>query len=263
MPKASMFERVARATLSSVPAGCRTPVNLTGSSPSDPNGTTSSISKSTASPIRTAWRSPSSCTSMGARWTPRFSPTSGPSACIGPPSAPENTAPSLSACSSEAAASMNTPRRQFPSLITLGVSATAATARPLTSVPSTSPLLTLNTSVTRQRSWVALSANEAVHGHTTSHEQVSKYDPSSFQDMKGLLVAGERGKGDSLQPAGRGSTARPVLAGPRRHDTAAARLTRSCGSGGEDSAAATAEEPDHRAGAGMTGIAGIAGVDLD
>ncbi len=74
-----------------------------------------------------------------ARSTPRFSATSGPRASIGPPSAPENTAPSFSACSSEAAASMNTPRRQLPSLITFGVSATAATVRPLTSVPSTSP----------------------------------------------------------------------------------------------------------------------------
>src|SRR5437763_9246845 len=81
---------------------------------------------------------------------------------------------------------MNTPSRQLPSLITLGESTTAATVRPLTSVPSTSPLFTLKTSTTLQRSWVAASANDAVHGHTTSHEHVSKYDPSSFQDMRGL-----------------------------------------------------------------------------
>lgn len=69
---------------------------------------------------------------------------------------------------------MNTPRRQPPSLITFGVSATAATVRPLTSIPSTSPSLTLNTKVTLQRSWVAPSASDAVHGQITSHEQVSK-----------------------------------------------------------------------------------------
>ena len=78
---------------------------------------------------------------------------------------------------------MNTPRRQLPSLITFGVSATAATVSPLTSIPSTSPSLTLNTSVTLQRSCVAPSASDAVQGHTTSHEHVSKYEPSSFQDM--------------------------------------------------------------------------------
>ena len=47
---------------------------------------------------------------------------------------------------------MNTPRRQLPSVMTFGVSASAATVSPLTSVPSTSPLATRNTSVTRQRS---------------------------------------------------------------------------------------------------------------
>ena len=59
-------------------------------------------------------------------------------------------------------------------VITLGVSATAATVRPLTSVPSISPFLTLKTSVTRQRSRVAPKASDAVHGQTTLHEQVSK-----------------------------------------------------------------------------------------
>ena len=51
--------------------------------------------------------------------------------------APLNTPPSFSACSSEAASSMNTPRRQLPSVMTFGVSAIAATVSPLTSVPST------------------------------------------------------------------------------------------------------------------------------
>src|ERR1700736_72338 len=97
---------------------------------------------------------------------------------MGPPSPPEKTAPSLSACSSEAAASMITPRRQLPSVITFGVSTTAATVRPLTSVPSTSPSRTLNTRTTLQRSYVAPSDNDAVHGQTTVQEQVSKYDPS-------------------------------------------------------------------------------------
>ena len=68
-------------------------------------------------------------------------PTDASRACIRPPSAPENTPPSFSACSLNAAASMNTPRLQLPSVITLGVSATAATVRPLTSVPSISPSL--------------------------------------------------------------------------------------------------------------------------
>src|SRR5919108_1583568 len=159
------------------------PVIFAGSPVSTPKGTTSSISKSTASPIRTECLRPSSFTSIGKRSTPRFSPTSGPRASIGPPSAPENTAPSFSACSSEAAASMTTPRRQLPSLITFGESATAATVRPLTSVPSTSPFLTWNTSTTLQRFFVAPSESDAVQGQTTSHEQVSKYEPARFQGM--------------------------------------------------------------------------------
>ena len=111
---------------------------------------------------------------IGSRSTPRFSPTSGPRASIGPPSAPENTPPSFSACSSDAASSMTTPSRQLPSLITFGVSVTAATVRPLTSVPSTSPLLMLKTKTRLQRSLVAPSESDAVHGQTMSHEQVSK-----------------------------------------------------------------------------------------
>src|SRR5262249_855265 len=150
---------------------------------SHPNGPRSSLSNSTASPSRTECLSPSSLPSIGARSTPSGSPTSGSRASIGPPSCPENTAPSLSACSSDAAASMNTPSRQLPSVMTFGVSATAATVRPLTSVPSTSPFLTWNTRTTLQRSYVAPNGNDAVHGHTTVHEQVSKYDPSSFQDI--------------------------------------------------------------------------------
>jgi hypothetical protein len=47
---------------------------------------------------------------------------------------------------------MKTPRRQFPSLSTFGVPVTAATVRPLMSAPSTSPLVTWNTSVTLRRS---------------------------------------------------------------------------------------------------------------
>ena len=69
---------------------------------------------------------------------------------------------------------MKTPRRQLPSDITLGVSAIAATVSPPTSVPSTFPLWMLNTRVTLQRSSVAPSASDAVHGQTTLHEQVSK-----------------------------------------------------------------------------------------
>ena len=115
-------------------------------------------------------------------------------AAIGPPSAPEKTAASFAACSSEAAASMKTPRRQSPSLITFGVSAMAATVRPLMSVPSTSPLWTLNTSVTLQRSFVAPNASDAVQGQITSHEHVSKYEPSSFQDISTPKDEGAAGR---------------------------------------------------------------------
>ena len=76
---------------------------------------------------------------------------------------------------------MTTPRRQFPSLMTFGVSQTAATVSPLTSVPSTSPLFTSKTRTTLQRSFVAPRDSEAVQGQTTSHEQLSKYEPVRFQ----------------------------------------------------------------------------------
>jgi hypothetical protein len=57
---------------------------------------------------------------------------------------------SLSACSSDAFSSMNTPSRQFQSVMTFGVSAIAATFSPPMSIPSTSPSLMLKTSVTLQ-----------------------------------------------------------------------------------------------------------------
>ena len=79
-PNASMFERVALAIVSSEPAGWKMPTSRAGSPDSTPNGTMSSISKSTLSPILTLWRRPSSWTSIGARSTPRFSPISGASA---------------------------------------------------------------------------------------------------------------------------------------------------------------------------------------
>ena len=62
----------------------------------------------------------------------------------------------------------------MPSVMTFGVSPTAATVSPLTSMPSTSPESTWKTSTTWQRSWSAPSASDAVHGHITSHEQFSK-----------------------------------------------------------------------------------------
>jgi hypothetical protein len=71
---------------------------------------------------------------------------------MGAPRGPPNTATSFSNCSSEAPSSTNTPIRQPPSVITFGVSAMAATVRPETSVPSTSPSLMSNTRVTRQKS---------------------------------------------------------------------------------------------------------------
>ena len=45
---------------------------------------------------------------------------------------------------------MNTPSRQFPSLMIFGVSAITATFSPAMSVPSTSPSLMSKTSVTLQ-----------------------------------------------------------------------------------------------------------------
>ena len=68
---------------------------------------------------------------------------------------------------------MNTPRRQFPSVMTFGVSAMAATFRPPMSVPSISPSRMLKTSVTRQKSYVAPWSKERLHGHMSSHEHVS------------------------------------------------------------------------------------------
>jgi hypothetical protein len=85
-------------------------------------------------------------------WTPSISPNSGASIAMGPPSCPAKTAPSFSACSWEAAASMNTPTRQLPSAITGGVSARTATVRLLTSTSSTVPESTWKTSTTRHRS---------------------------------------------------------------------------------------------------------------
>jgi hypothetical protein len=61
----------------------------------------------------------------------------GAKAAIGPPSCPLNTLTSLSICSSLAWSSTYTPSRQFPSVMTLGVSAMIATLRPAMSVPST------------------------------------------------------------------------------------------------------------------------------
>ena len=78
MPKASILDRVAFATFSSEPAGWKTPVSFAGWPVSTPKGTTSSISKSTASPMRIEWRRPSSLTSIDARSTPRFSAINGP-----------------------------------------------------------------------------------------------------------------------------------------------------------------------------------------
>ena len=69
---------------------------------------------------------------------------------IGPPFCPAKTPLSFSSCSSVARSSTNMPRRQLPSVMSFGVSATTATATPLTLVPSISPSAMLKTSVTRQ-----------------------------------------------------------------------------------------------------------------
>ena len=91
-------------------------------------------------------------TSIGTRSTPSTSPTSGASPAIGPPSWPPKTWTSLSACSSLARSSTNIPSRQFPSVMTLGVSMIATTLRPPTSVPSISPSRMSKASVARQKS---------------------------------------------------------------------------------------------------------------
>ena len=66
----------------------------------------------------------------------------------------------------------------------LGVSAIAVTVTPLTSTPSISPESTWKTSAARQWSLSAPIASDAVHGHTTSHEQFSKYRPSMLHAMR-------------------------------------------------------------------------------
>jgi hypothetical protein len=50
---------------------------------------------------------------------------------------------------------MNIPSRQFPSVITFGVSMITTALSPATSVPSTSPSRTWKASVARQKSYVA------------------------------------------------------------------------------------------------------------
>lgn len=59
-------------------------------------------------------------------------------------------------------------------------------------MPSISPFLTLKTSLTRRRSSVAPEASDAVHGQATLHEHVSKQDPCSFHDIRGLLASVSR-----------------------------------------------------------------------
>jgi hypothetical protein len=56
---------------------------------------------------------------------------------------------------------------------------------------------------------VAPSASDAVHGHTTLREHVSKYDPSSFQDMRGLPRSNPR----TILPAAEGPSTRSRGAG--------------------------------------------------
>ena len=176
IPNAPIRERFASAAVNSEAAGWNTPVSRTGSPVSMPNGTMSSTSKSIASPIRTTVLSPSSMTCIGARSTPSISPMSGARPPSGLPSGAEDRRELLHLIVGCAIVE-NTPTRQFPSVITFGVSATAASVRPLTSVPSMSPLSRWKTSVTLHRSSVAPSASDAVHGQTTSHEQVYEIGP--------------------------------------------------------------------------------------
>src|SRR5437870_10216596 len=153
-----------------------------------PGGTKSSISMSSRSPALMEWRRPSSTYSIATVSMPSISPTSGATAAIGPPSAPPNTPPTASACSFEAAASMNMPSFQLPSVMSGGVSANTATLRPLTSTPLTSPSSMWNASTTVQRSSSAgIDIPDVVHGHTMLHGQFSKYVPLMLQAMTCLL----------------------------------------------------------------------------
>src|SRR5207302_9572041 len=76
----------------------------------------STLSLHDALPIWSLCRRPSSSSSILARSTPTTSPTSGVIPAIGPPSCPVKIWASLSACSSVACSSINTPTRQFPSV---------------------------------------------------------------------------------------------------------------------------------------------------
>ena len=151
-PKALTREAVALAMVRVELAGWNMPVSFSTGPSGVWGGTKSSTVMSTSSPILTRWRRPSSTYSIGALWTPSISVISGASMAMGPPSCPAKTAPSFSACSWDAAASMNTPTRQFPSAISGGVSASTATVRSLTSTSSTLPASTWKTSTTRHRS---------------------------------------------------------------------------------------------------------------
>jgi hypothetical protein len=64
--------------------------------------------------------------------------------------------------------STKTPRRQFPSVITFGVSAIAATLSPPTSVPSTSP-----SRMSKERHRAKVVSGAVIHGHVArAHELV-------------------------------------------------------------------------------------------
>ena len=174
MPNASIFERVARATVSSEPAGWKTPrqphrIGVLRAERHD-------VFDLEVDRVADAHRvvEPVLTYLDGRALEAQVLPDERAKRLHRTAERAEKTPPSFSACSSDASASMNMPRRQLPSLMTLGVSATAATVRPPTSTPSTSPASMRKTRVTRQRSCVAPSANDAVHGQTTLQEQVSK-----------------------------------------------------------------------------------------
>src|SRR5690349_18745776 len=117
---------------------------------------------------------------------PSISPIKGASPSIGPPNWPPKTAPSASACSGEAAASIRTPTFQPPSLIRAGASAMTQTFRPPTSL--TSPFATWKVRATVHRSLSAGKVRpEVEHGQTMSQLQFSKYVPSSCHAILGLL----------------------------------------------------------------------------
>src|SRR6059058_4817054 len=120
--------------------------------------------------------------SIAARSTPSISPTSGASPAIGPPSWPVNTFTSLSACSSVAFLSTNTPSRQFPSVMTFGVSAIAA----ILSLLDVRALDLALANVKDERDAAVVVRRAVVEGRVARTDQVARarLDAASFEGSR-------------------------------------------------------------------------------